>query len=119
MTENRSTIRTMARVNSPPIQVILVVFVALFILFLWLNFVLTQEIESIGREIQAKTDELQALQRQRGVLLKEISVLGAQERMADQAWAIGYRPQTPVYLSVAEPLGQAAGTGTLVSETNP
>lgn len=109
MTENRATIQYTAKVSSPPIQVILVVFAALFILFLWLNFVLTQEIESIGREIQAETAELQAVERQQRVLLKEISVLGSQSRMADQARMIGYQPQTPVYLSVAEPLDQAAG----------
>ena len=108
MTENTSTIRYTAKVSSPSIQVILVVFVALFILFLWLNFVLTQEIESIGREIQAKTEELQTMERRQDVLLKEISVISSQERMADQAWTMGYQPQTPVYLSVAEPLGQAA-----------
>jgi cell division protein FtsB len=112
VTENRSTIRYTAKVSSPSIQVILVVFVALFILFLWLNFVLTQEIESIGREIQAKTEELQVIERRQGVLLKEISVIGSQERMAEQAWLVGYRPQTPVYLSVAEPLGQAASEAT-------
>jgi cell division protein FtsB len=106
VTEKRSTIRSMAKVSSPPIQVILVVFVALFILFLWLNFVLTQEIESIGREIQAKTEELRAIERRQSVLLKEISVLGSQERMAEQAWILGYRTQQPVYLSIAEPLGQ-------------
>jgi cell division protein FtsB len=109
VTENTSTIRYTAKVSSPSIQVILVVFVALFILFLWLNFVLTQEIESIGREIQAKTEELQTMERRQDVLLKEISVISSQERMADQAWTMGYQPQTPVYLSVAEPLGQAAG----------
>lgn len=108
MTENTSTIRNTAKGSSPPIQLILVIFVALFILFLWLNFVLTQEIESIGREIQASTEELQAAERRQDVLLKEISLLGSQERMAEQAWIMGYRPQTPVYLSVAEPLGQAA-----------
>lgn len=107
MTENTSTIRYTAKRSSPSIQVILVVFVALFILFLWLNFVLTQEIESIGREIQAKTEEFQIIERRKDVLLKEISVIGSQERMAGQAWSMGYRPQTPVYLSVAEPLGQA------------
>ena len=109
MTEKRSTIQYMAKVSSPPMQVILVVFVALFVLFLWLNFVLTQEIESIGRGIQAKTEELQAIERRQSVLLKEISVLGSQERMADQAWTLGYQPQQPVYLSIAEPLDQGAG----------
>jgi cell division protein FtsB len=107
--ENTPTISYTAKGSNPPIQLILVIFVALFILFLWLNFVLTQEIESTGREIQARTEELQAAERRRGVLLKEISLLGSQERMAEQAWIMGYRPQTPVYLSIAEPLGQAGG----------
>ena len=107
VTENTSTIRYTAKGSSPPIQLILVIFVVLFILFLWLNFVLTQEIESIGREIQVRTEELQATQRRQDVLLKEISLLGSQERMAGQAERMGYRPQTPVYLSVAEPLGLA------------
>jgi cell division protein FtsB len=108
VTENTSTIQYTNRRSGPAIQVMLVVFIVLFILFLWLNFVLTQKIESIGRDIQAKTEELQAIERQQAVLLKEISVIGSQERMADQAWMMGYQPQTPVYLSVAEPLGQAA-----------
>jgi len=61
--ENTPTISYTAKGSNPPIQLILVIFVALFILFLWLNFVLTQEIESIGREIQARTEELQAAER--------------------------------------------------------
>jgi hypothetical protein len=88
--------------------VILVAFVALFILFLWLNFVLAQEIESIGREIQVKTGELNTVERRHEALLKEICEVGSQQEMANQAAALGFRPQTPVYLAVAEPLVQAS-----------
>ena len=93
----------------PPLQAIVIVFVALFILFLWLDFIQTQQIESTGRDIQVKTEELGVLERQRDALLREISAAGSQQRMSDQAWALGYRPQTPIYLPVAQPLVQATG----------
>lgn len=94
--------------TSPSLQAILIVFIVLFILFLWLNFVLAQEIESVGREIQVKTEELDVVERRHEALLKEISALGAQQEMAARASALGYRPQTPVYLAVPEPLVQAS-----------
>lgn len=93
--------------TSPSIQLVLVIAVALFILFLWLNFALTQEIESIGREIQEKTQELEAMERGRDSLLKDISKASSQLEMADKAWDLGYRPQTPVFLLVVEPLARA------------
>jgi cytoskeletal protein RodZ len=95
--------------KSPSIQAILVIAVALLILFLWLNFVLTQEIESIGREIQEKTQELDAIERRQDSLLKEISETDSQREMASKAWELGYRPQTPIYLLLAEPLPQGTG----------
>jgi predicted PurR-regulated permease PerM len=97
------------RRKSPSFQVILIVFVALFILFLWLNFVLAQEIESIGREIQVKTEELDTVERRHEALMKEISARGAQQEMATRASVLGYQPQTPVYLAVSTPLVQASG----------
>jgi hypothetical protein len=95
--------------KGPSIAVILIIYAALFILFLWFNFVLSQEIESVGREIQVRTEELNASLRQRDALLKEISVVGSQERMSERATELGYQPQTPVFLSVAEPLVPAGG----------
>jgi Ca2+/Na+ antiporter len=113
VTENSSPIRYQSRADlSLSVQVLLIVFVALFILFLWLNFALTQEIESIGREIQEKTEELRAVERQQGALLKEISVVGSQQAMSDQAWALGYLPQTPVYVPIAQPLELATSQAT-------
>lgn len=101
--------------TSPSLQLVLVIAVALFILFLWLNFALTQEIESIGREIQEKTQELEAIERRRDSLLKEISETSSQLEMADKAWDLGYRPQTPVFLPVVEPLARATD-GTTASQ---
>ena len=95
--------------NSPRIQVLLVAFIFLFILFLWLNFVLTQDLETIGREIQVKNGELRSIERQNQALKKEISADSSQERMAAQAMALGYQPQTPVFLTLNEPLVQASG----------
>jgi hypothetical protein len=88
--------------------VLLVAFVSLFILFLWLNFVLTQDLETIGREIQVKNRELRSLERENQALKKEISADGSQVRMAAQAMTLGYRPQTPVFLTLNEPLVQAS-----------
>ncbi len=58
--------------STPAMQSALIAFVAFFILFLWLHFALTQQIESIGREIQVKSEELRALERQHKAILKEI-----------------------------------------------
>jgi hypothetical protein len=96
--------------KSPSLQVILIAFVALVILFLWLNFVLAQEIESIGREIQVRTEELGTVERRHEALLKEISTVGSQQEMATRALALGYQPQTPVYLAVPEPIAQASSS---------
>jgi cell division protein FtsB len=93
--------------KSPPLQAILVVFVALFILFLWLNFILTQQIESIGREIQVKTKELNRVERRHEALLKEICEVASEQEMANMATRLGYRPQTPVYVAVGRPFVQA------------
>jgi hypothetical protein len=79
----------------------------LFILFLWLNSALAQGIESIGREIQEKSEELDVLKRRETDLLREISIASSEQKLADEAWALGYRPQTPVYLQVAQPLAEA------------
>ncbi len=99
------------RPQNPSLQAILIASVVLFILFLWLNFALSQEIESIGREIQVKTEELRALERRQGALLTEISVASSQEKKAAEARTLGYRPQTPVYILYAQPLAATTGEG--------
>jgi cell division protein FtsB len=92
------------RARGPSLQAALVAFISLVILFLWLNFVLAQEIVSMGREIQEKNGELRALERQNDALLREISVAGSERNLAQRAKALGYRTDMPVYLTVDEPI---------------
>lgn len=95
--------------RGPSLQAVLVAFVSLVILLIWLNFVLTQETESIGREIQMKTGELRAVERRNGALLGEISEAGSERTLAERAKALGYRPQMPVFLTVDEPIPETTG----------
>jgi hypothetical protein len=90
--------------TGPSVTVILAVFVALFVLLLWLHFILAQQIESIGRDIQVGTQELQRIERHNQELQRQIAIAGSQKRLAIQAQSLGYRPQKPVYLRVNEPL---------------
>lgn len=92
------------RTRGPSLQAVLVAFISLVILFLWLNFVLAQEIESMGREIQVKNQELRALERQNEALLREISAAGSERNLAQRAKSLGYGPDMPVYLTIEEPI---------------
>jgi hypothetical protein len=92
------------RLRGPSLQAVLVAFISLVILFLWLNFVLTQEIESMGREIQVKSEELRALERQNDALLREISLAGSERNLARRAESMGYGPDMPIYLNIDEPI---------------
>lgn len=111
MTSHLPSIPSRRGRKSPPLQAILVAFVALLILFLWLNFALTQQIESIGREIQVKTKELNRVERRHEALLKDICEVASEQEMATMATTLGYRPQTPVYVAVGEPFVQAPVNG--------
>ncbi len=95
--------------RGPSLQAVLVAFVSLVILLIWLNFVLTQETESIGREIQMKTEELRAVERRNGALLGEISEAGSERTLAERAEALGYGPDMPVFLTVDEPILETTG----------
>ena len=92
------------RSRTPSIQALIVIFITLFVLFLWLNFGLTQQIESIGRDIQVKTKELEALKQQGDAYKRDISEEGAQRNMSERARLLGYQPQAPHYLLMTEPL---------------
>jgi hypothetical protein len=83
---------------------ILVVFVALLILFLWLHLILAQQIESVGREIQVAQEELDKIKRQNYTIQGEIANTYTQENMATRALDLNYRPQQPLYLSIDQPL---------------
>ena len=94
------------RSHTPSIQALLIIFISLFILFLWLNFVLTQQIEAIGRDIQVKTEQLQSLERQGDAYRQEISEKGSQRNLSERARLLGYQPQAPFFLPVSEPLAE-------------
>jgi len=101
------------RSRTPSTQALIVIFITLFILCLWFNFGMAQQIESIGREIQAKAEELEALQRQIDARRQEIAVAGSQVKMSEKAHVLGYQAQAPFFLRVAEPLTES------VSEVSP
>lgn len=98
-----------SRSRTPSIQALIVIFITLFILFLWLNFVLTQQIESIGRDLQVKSEELESLQRQEDAYRQAISDKGSQRNMSERARLLGYQPQAPVFLRMSEPLAEPVG----------
>lgn len=90
--------------TGPSLTVVLAAFVALFVLFLWLHFIVAQQIESVGRDIQVRTEELHKIERHIQDLQRQIAIAGSQKRLAIQAQSLGYQPQKPVYLRVEEPL---------------
>jgi cell division protein FtsB len=94
------------RSRTPSIQALIVIFISLFILFLWLNFVLTQQIEALGRDIQVKTEQLQSLERRGDAYRQEISEKGSQRKLSERARLLGYQPQAPFFLPMSEPLAE-------------
>jgi cell division protein FtsB len=103
------------RSRTPSIQALVIIFIVLFILFLWLNFGLTQQIESIGRDIQVKSGELQSLEQEADALKQVISEKESQKNMSERARLLGYQPQALFYLPMSEPLiepeSEAPATG--------
>jgi hypothetical protein len=95
--------------RTPSTQALIVIFISLFILFLWLNFVLTQQVEMIGRDIQVKSEELQSLQRQGDAYRQEISVKGSQWNMSEKARLLGYQPQAPALAGQSSALASSEG----------
>jgi len=94
------------RGRTPSIQALIVAFITLFILFLWFGFGLTQQIESMGHQLQVKTEELEKLQRQADAYRRDISTRSSQFNMAERARLLGYQPQAPFFLPVSEPLAE-------------
>jgi hypothetical protein len=84
--------------------IIFVVFVVLLILFFWLHFIMAQQIEAVGREIQAARQELDKIERQNDMLKGQIVNASTQKSMAQRARERNYQPQEPLYLSVDQPL---------------
>ncbi|MBN1656747.1 MAG: hypothetical protein JXA93_00020 [Anaerolineae bacterium] len=95
--------------HTPGPTVIAGVFVALLILFLWLHFIVAQENEMIGREIQARTEELARIERENLALRQQLAAVFAEQEMAGRAYTLGFRAQPPLYLLLSHPLVPAAG----------
>jgi hypothetical protein len=85
------------------------VFLALLILFLWLHFIVAQENEMIGREIQARTEDLARIERENMALRRQVAAAWAEPEMARRARSLGYQPQQPLYILLSQPLVPAAG----------
>ncbi|MEJ2208318.1 MAG: hypothetical protein P8129_04690 [Anaerolineae bacterium] len=90
--------------TTPSAGIVVAVLVTLLILFLWLHFILAQKIESAGREIQFKTEQLHEIERHNHELRRKIAISSSQERLAERSRALGYGPQRPLYLLVDQPL---------------
>ena len=86
--------------------------VALLILFAWLHLILALQIASTGRQIQIATEELNKLKRENMAVVQDTAVAESEENMTRRAEALGYRLQTPVYLSLGQTL---PATGPAVS----
>jgi hypothetical protein len=78
---------------------------ALLILFAWLHLILALQIASTGRQIQITTEELNKLKRSNMAVVRDTAVAESEEKMSERAMALGYGPQTPVYLSLGPTLG--------------
>jgi len=89
--------------------IVLAVFAALLILFFWMQFIVAQENESIGRAILEQTEELNRIERENMALRQHIAATCTEEVMAGRAQALGYNRQQPLYLLLNHPLVPAAG----------
>ncbi len=74
------------------------VLIALAILFGWLHVILSLEIASTGRQIQLKTGELEAIQRQNNLLRWQVAEAMSPEKLAARARELGYELRSPIYL---------------------
>jgi hypothetical protein len=90
--------------KSPAHHFALAAVVALLILSLWLHLILALEIERMGHDIDLRTEELERLQRENLARMGQITLLESQRRMAEEATALDFRPQQPLYLAVRQPL---------------
>lgn len=104
--------RATVSVHTPSLRAVIAVFIALFILFGWLHLILTLEIALTGREIQIKTEELEAITRHKSSLQEQISTLGSPAVLAPAAHEMGFADRTPLYVPLPDELAdQNSGDG--------
>jgi cell division protein FtsB len=97
-TQTRSHTRVRLTYRTPPVQIVIAVFVALLILLLWMHLMLAAQIESTGREIQVGNGKLEKLERGNAALRQQISVAGSQQNMAQRAEELGFEAVQPIYI---------------------
>lgn len=104
--------RAIVSVNAPSLRAVIAVFIALFILFGWLHLILTLEIALTGREIQIKTEELEAITRHKSSLQEQISTMESPAVLAPAAHEMGFADRTPLYVPLPGELAdQSSGGG--------
>ncbi len=111
-----------ARASIVPIRTVLFGGAALLILFAWLQLILSLQIASTGRQIQNATEELQKLKRDNMAVVRDTAVAESEEKMTARAAALGYGPQTPVYLSLGRAFaaaGSAADGSAIQDDAGP
>lgn len=104
-------------VHAPSLRAVIAVFIALFILFGWLHLILTLEIALTGREIQIKTEELEAITRHRSSLQQQISTLESPAVLAPAAYDMGFADRAPLYVPIPGELADLSDTNTSAWQT--
>jgi cell division protein FtsB len=111
-------------VRTHSLRAVIAVFVALLILLSWLHLIQALEIASTVREIQAKTEELERIERTNNEIRIEIAETLSPSRLAQAAEELGFRPSQPLYVpfpqsSVATPAkGETGDVGTVPGSEN-
>ena len=84
-----------------PLRTASMVFVALFILLLWLQFGLSLQITTSERLILDRRLELERLQRDNAALRLQIAEAESPQILRERALARGYQQQKPLYLTLS------------------
>lgn len=96
--------RTRAPATSriPSLWTAVVIFVALLILFGWLHLIVALQIASTNREIQIITQEMDDMERQNAILLRQIAEAESPILLEKRLLLGGYQTKEPVYLLLSE-----------------
>jgi hypothetical protein len=89
--------RAPATSRTPSLWTAVVIFVALLILFGWLHLIVALQIASTNREIQIMTQDLDVMERQRAILLRQIAEAESPILLEKRLLLGGYQPKEPVY----------------------
>jgi hypothetical protein len=71
-----------------------------------MHFILAMEIETTGRQIQKRSEELRRISRENDALRREIAEAGSYRNLAERAEGLGFERQPPTYLILQDPLAR-------------